>query len=171
MTKFIKSVVMVLVCALILPGYKSPAVERLGYTIVKDGDTIQIDKINIRLYGIDAPETKQLCYDSNSTPWKCGMAAKEFLNQLINEQEVKCTVHRIDIYKREVATCYVDDIDINKAMVENGYAVAYRYYSKQYSTDEIKAKKQFLGIWKTAFMEPEQWRRYNKHLQKMKKTS
>ena len=33
----------------------------VGIAEVIDGDTIRIDKKKIRLFGIDAPEKKQLC--------------------------------------------------------------------------------------------------------------
>ena len=36
-----------------------------GYAKVIDGDTIKINGNKIRLYGIDAPENKQIC----SKPW------------------------------------------------------------------------------------------------------
>ena len=32
-----------------------------GKALVVDGDTIKINEISIRLYGIDAPEKKQFC--------------------------------------------------------------------------------------------------------------
>ena len=75
---------------------------------------------------------------------------------------MSCKLQSIDLYKREVAICYVEDQDLNRLMVEKGYAVAYKQYSKKYVSNETLAKKRFAGIWNSSFMEPEQWRRYTK---------
>ena len=40
-----------------------------GKAIVVDGDTIKINKISIRLYGIDAPEKNQICSKILSVDW------------------------------------------------------------------------------------------------------
>ena len=48
---------------------------------------------------------------------------------------------------------------INKWLVKNGYAIAYKKYSKKYVPDEQYAKENKLGIWRGSFTEPEKWRR------------
>lgn len=88
--------------------------------------------------------------------------AKEFLVDLIGIRKVRCDVKAIDLYKREVAICYAGEDELNRIMVQKGLAVAYRQYSKRYVADELKAKKEFIGIWNSAFMMPDQWRRYQK---------
>ena len=47
-------------------------------------------------------------------------------------------------------------------MVRNGYAVAFRKYSKKYVSDEMIAKKNKLGLWKGTFEMPWKWRKENK---------
>ena len=49
-------------------------------------------------------------------------------------------------------------------MVRNGWAIAYRYYSKDYIVDEEYAYDNKLGIWKSEFVEPYTFRRQNKNL-------
>ena len=44
-------------------------------------------------------------------------------------------------------------------MVRNGYAVAYRRYSKDYIEDEEYAKKNKIGLWSGNFIHPEKWRK------------
>ena len=46
-------------------------------------------------------------------------------------------------------------------MVRNGYAVAYKRYSKKYINDEDYAKKNKLGLWQGSFINPEKWRKLN----------
>ena len=46
-------------------------------------------------------------------------------------------------------------------MVRQGYAVAYRRYSKQYLVDEEYAKENELGIWQGTFLSPEKCRKLN----------
>ena len=130
--------------------------------IVKDGDTIKIGSRNIRLFGIDAPELKQKCYYLNDESWDCGRQAAKFLQELIGEQMPSCEAKSIDLYKREVAICYIGNQELNKIMVEKGFAIAYKQYSKKYVSDENNARKSFAGIWNSSFMEPSQWRRYIK---------
>ena len=51
---------------------------------------------------------------------------------------------------------------MNKYMVGNGWAIAYRYYSTLFVEDEEMAKKNKLGIWQGQFTEPYLFRRKNK---------
>ena len=56
---------------------------------------------------------------------------------------------------------FLENLDLNKWMVRNGYAVAYRRYSKDYIEDEEYAKKNKIGIWEGNFLTPEKWRKAN----------
>ena len=49
--------------------------------------------------------------------------------------------------------------ELNKWMVRQGWAIAYRKYSTDYVDDETAAKNEKLGIWASRFIEPEKWRR------------
>ena len=51
-----------------------------------DGDSIHLGNIKYRLYGIDAPETKQKCKRKNKD-YFCGEEASKFLKFLIKEEE------------------------------------------------------------------------------------
>ena len=66
-----------------------------------------------------------------------------------------------DRYKRYLATCYKEKINLNKWMVRRGYAVAYKRYSKDYVRDENYARENKLGIWQGKFIRPEKWRKLN----------
>ncbi len=46
-----------------------------GVASVIDGDTIEVPAQRIRLHGIDAPESRQLCR-LDGKPWQCGKDAK-----------------------------------------------------------------------------------------------
>ena len=46
-------------------------------------------------------------------------------------------------------------------MVRNGYAVAYKRYSKDYMIDEEYARENKLGLWEGSFTMPENWRKLN----------
>ena len=64
-----------------------------------------------------------------------------------------------DKYKRFIAECFKGKTNINAWMVRNGYAVAYKKYSKKYVEFENQAKKRELGIWQGEFDMPWDWRR------------
>ena len=48
-------------------------------------------------------------------------------------------------------------------MVKNGWAIAYRYYSTDYILEEKYARENKLGIWKSEFLKPYQYRNINKN--------
>jgi len=139
-----------------------------GKAKVIDGDTIKINKKKIRLFGIDAPENKQVCKKiylsffifNFQKDYKCGEKSTLALFKKLKDKRVKCVLKESkDKYKRNIGICYVKNQDINKWLVKNGYALAYKRYSKKYVLDEQYAKKNKLGVWRGTFIEPEKWRR------------
>ena len=139
----------------------SSSFDFVGKVIVTDGDTVKSGSIRIRLHGIDAPETKQTCKKSNNTIYACGQRSTAYLKKLIKNNNVSCNQKDKDRYGRIIAVCYVDGKNLNATMVEEGWAIAYRYYSKDYIKEEEKAKKHSRGIWKGSFIEPYIWRKNN----------
>ncbi len=140
-----------------------------GFAKVVDGDTIKINSKKIRLYGIDAPEKKQKCkktyltisFMSFTKDYMCGKVSTQKLIKKINKQKLNCNILDVDRYKRLIGECFKRNINLNSWMVSNGYAVAYRKYSKKYVSDEINAKNNKLGIWQGKFEMPWDYRRKN----------
>ena len=87
--------------------------------------------------------------------------SKENLEAKVNGSKIKCITSSKDRYKRYLATCFKDKINLNQWMVRNGYAIAYRRYSKKYISDEDFAKQNKLGLWQGKFLNPEKWRKLN----------
>ena len=148
------------------------AEEISGTPKIIDGDTVHINNYKFRLEGIDAPEMRQQCKKESlkisSTigftfykDYSCGKVSKEKLITKIDTTEIKCISSSKDRYKRYIATCYKEKINLNQWMVRNGYAIAYRRYSKKYVPDEDFAKKNKLGLWQGKFIKPEKWRKLN----------
>ena len=125
---------------------------------ILDGDTIHIEKVKYRFHGIDAPEISQICKVNNKNI-KCGELSKQKLIEKIGNKKVNCKKVAIDRYKRVVAECYVNDESLSKYLVKNGYAFAYRRYSKKFVEDENFAKKKKLGLWSMDFQYPWDFRR------------
>ncbi len=125
-----------------------------------DGDTIHIGKNKIRLHGIDAPERNQKCFTSNNE-WDCGKESTNSLIGLINSRKVSCIILDQDRYKRDIGECYINNLNINKWMVQNGWALAYRYYSKKYVEVENLAKENNSGLWVGEFENPWDFRKKN----------
>ena len=132
-----------------------------GVPRITDGDTIKILDKRIRFHGIDTPEKKQICI-RNSKEYRCGQEATNALIKKINGKSVVCKVrNKLDRYRRYIGICFLGDINLNKWMVRNGYAVAYRRYSKDFIEDENYAKKNRIGLWSSSFIHPEKWRKLN----------
>jgi endonuclease YncB( thermonuclease family) len=140
---------------------KVVAGEISGVPSITDGDTIKILNKRIRFNGIDTPEKKQIC-SKNLKEYSCGQEATNVLIKKIDGNPVTCKVQdKLDRYKRYIGVCFLGEVDLNKWMVRNGYAVAYRRYSKDYIEDENYAKKNKIGLWSGYFIHPEKWRKLN----------
>ncbi len=128
-----------------------------GQPRVIDGDTLEVAGQRIRLHGIDAPESKQLCR-RDGEPWRCGKDATSALKAFLGSRPVSCEELDRDRYRRVVAKCVVDGVDIGEWMVSQGWAVAYYLYSYEYSRAEQRAKTARRGIWAGEFEKPWEWR-------------
>ena len=126
---------------------------------ISDGDTITVlDEQNkerkIRLSEIDAPERGQ--------PW--GDRSKQALSALVFGKSVSVQQTDTDRYGRVVARVFADGDDINRAMVRDGHAWAYREYLTDQTliATEARARQSRSGLWSMSDAEtvpPWQWRR------------
>jgi endonuclease YncB( thermonuclease family) len=123
-----------------------------------DGDSFKAGDIEIRLYGIDAPEYRQTCRDKSGTAQACGKLARDALSKLIGTRNITCTTMDRDRYGRQVSACRDGSIDINREMVRQGWAIAYRRHALEYVSAEREAKTAGRGIWAWSFEKPEDYR-------------
>ncbi len=86
----------------------------VGQASVVDGDTLEIHGTRIRLWGIDAPESGQLCRDADSDLYQCGAKAANDLDTFIARRPVDCTPVAEDQYGWTVATCSVGGADLGE---------------------------------------------------------
>src|SRR6516225_2766413 len=93
---------------LMLLSLSGPAIadDLIGQASIIDGDTLEIHGTRIRLWGIDAPESSQLCRDEDSSQYRCGAQAANDLDAYIARRPVNCMPVNLDRYGRTVATCW-----------------------------------------------------------------
>jgi len=91
--------------------YRNEPLSNARQATVIDGDTIEIHQQRIRLSGIDALESDQLCRGDNSLPYRCGAKAANELDRLIAGRPVTCIDIGERTDKRVVAICSVGGFD------------------------------------------------------------
>ena len=122
-----------------------------------DGDSLARGDERLRLMGIDAPELDQTCRRGPEI-WRCGEAAKRALAELMAPPGAVCKGSRRDKYRRLLVTCQQGGRDLNRIMVETGYAVAFGAYEQE----EASARARHMGLWSGEFQRPGDWRRAHK---------
>ena len=147
----IRSVCLGIVAAIF--GITSSVADMIGQASVVDGDTIEIHGERVRLFGIDAPESAQLC-TASGREYRCGQQAAFALADRIGQNTVRCEPHDRDRYGRTVAVCYVGGEDLDAWMVRQGWALAYRKYSSAYVGDEDDARNAHRGSRQGEFQVP-----------------
>ena len=132
-----------------------------GKASVIDGDSLKVDGKEVRLFGIDAPEYAQTCFDSNNSEYSCGKISRFFLIKLVSKKNVECLYAQKDKYDRFLSKCTIEGISINEALIKNGMAVIYDFTEADDKMIELEksAKEQKLGIWKGAFQLPKEYRK------------
>jgi endonuclease YncB( thermonuclease family) len=141
----------------------APAVAQdiVGRASVIDGDTVEIHGTRIRLFAIDAVESRQSCTTFQGQRWPCGREAAFALADHIAGKTVTCQPIDQDRYGRIVARCYIDDQDIAAWSVAHGWSLAWSRYSTEYLPLQRSAKSLGLGIWSGTFEDPKSLRRTN----------
>jgi endonuclease YncB( thermonuclease family) len=147
--------IVVLFLSMIVPA---AAFETRGVPQIVDADTVYIGHTKIRLQGVDAPEMDQICMDGAGKRWECGIAARSSLEKHSAGRPWRCVTSREDRFGRDLATCFIDNESVNSWLVRQGWALAFRRYSKTYVADEEKAQTTVNGLWRGAFVAPWDWR-------------
>lgn len=137
----------------------SHTTDMIGRVSVVDGDTLEMRGERIRLWGIDAFESSQLC-DRPSGKYRCGQVGANALDAWLAGQVVTCKpVGRPDRYGRTVARCSLEDQDLGAWLVENGHALDYARYSQgRYVREQSRAQSTRRGAWAGEFEAPWDWR-------------
>jgi micrococcal nuclease len=127
---------------------------------VYDGDTVLLatreeSRLKVRLYGIDAPETRKP--DRPGQPY--GDISRRTLMYKIMGRRIAAEIVDIDQYKRAVAVIRYEGRDINREMVAEGMAWAYRQYlqgpyESEYINSENRARSRRAGIWRESNPQP-----------------
>ncbi len=135
---------------------------------VYDGDTLLLvtreeSRLKVRLYGVDAPETPKP--DTPGQPF--GAVAKRTLMYKIMGRQVTAEIVDIDQYKRAVAVIRYGGRDINREMVAEGLAWAYRQYlqgtyASEYIDAESRARSRRAGLWRDPNPQPPWEFRHNR---------
>jgi len=97
-------------------------------THVRDGDTIEVGKIPIRLNVVSAPELDE----------PLGQQSKKFMRGLVDGKSLRCELSGKKTYDRLVGTCYLGGQDIGVAVIAAGLALdCPRYSGGRYSEHEV----------------------------------
>jgi endonuclease YncB( thermonuclease family) len=153
--------VRLLFCALGFAPLAGPASAEFIYgdARVVDGDTLVVDDMTIRLFGIDAPEGRQVCAAAGGSTWDCGAAAADRLRELAGLGPVACDGNELDDYGRTLAVCDAyDGTPINATLVSEGLAWAFVRYSGQFVVEEAQARSAGLGVWQAPTQPPWEYR-------------
>ncbi|HQR90312.1 MAG TPA: thermonuclease family protein [Caulobacter sp.] len=113
-----------------------------GPARVVDGDTFSVGAERVRLWGVDAPEGRQVCQNDQGQGYACGDVARDQLVGLIGGRAVRCEVRDRDPYGRAVARCLAGATDLGEAMVRAGWAVDDIQFSRgAYASAEVEARR------------------------------
>jgi micrococcal nuclease len=122
--------------------YIAPNIGICHVNRVIDGDTLECNKLKIRLCGVDSPEKSQ----------PLGTEATNKLTQLTLNQNVRLVISGIDIYNRLLAEVWLNSRLLNAELVQASLAYTYGSCPTQ-KTVLINAEKSVIankfGVWKS----------------------
>ena len=123
---------------LITPGIAVEPSSLAGtVTHVRDGDTIEVGEVPIRLNGVSAPELDE----------PLGPQSKKFMRELVLGQLVRCELNGQKTYDRFVGTCYLGDKDIGASVIEAGLALdCPRYSGGRYADHELVTAREQIKL-------------------------
>lgn len=126
---------------------------------VIDADTLHLDGVRVRLHGVQAPERSDYCQRAEQAAFRCDVVGRDFVIRL-SADGLTCEPLDTDRYGRTVARCVTaGGRDISRALVQAGYALAYRRFSHDYVADENVARQAGAGWWSCSVGAPGSWER------------
>ena len=121
---------------------------------ITDGDTLKQGGVTYRLWGIDAPEAKQVCPNG----WPAGSLATTRLKAPTAGRAVVCQEKDRDRCGRIVVICRASGEDLGAILVREGLAWAFVRYSSAYVGQAAKAKTDRLGVQRSWVRAALKWR-------------
>jgi endonuclease YncB( thermonuclease family) len=134
-----------LLLVLLTASQPALAADLLGQVVgIADGDTLTLltperQQVKVRLYGIDAPESRQ--------PY--GTRAQQELSALAFRKSVRVVVEDTDRYGRKVGRVWAGTVDVNAELVRRGAAWVYRQYNRDPALPRLEqeARQARRGLW------------------------
>jgi len=125
--KLLRLICLVLFAA--FPALADPTTLTGTVTKVRDGDTIEVGKVPIRLNGVSAPEINE----------PLGSQSKAFMTDLVMGKRVRCELDGSKTHDRFVGICFLDGQDIGATVIGNGLALdCPRYSGGRYAEYEVE---------------------------------
>ena len=124
---------------------ESPTGTITGKAYVTDGDGIRVDRQEVRLAGLDAPEWDQRAKHRDGYWFNHGKRVKSALIQEIGGKHVRVSVEGTDRFGRLLGTVTHEGRDIGEWLVREGHAIA--AYSDRYVRVEREAREARRGMW------------------------
>ncbi len=144
------------------PWRAASAADVTGVPRIVSADRVQIGNARIRLSSIEAPSPDQLCLDANGKRWTCGISARDELARHVGAQSWTCHITGTNRFGRSLAQCTVEGEDIQRWLVQNGWALSFIRQPHAYDGDEQAARTAKAGLWAGAFIAPSAWRIRNR---------
>ena len=114
----------------------------------------------ISLYGVSLPAPSQVCEDDD-IPWPCGAIAWQALDQHLLNGKLDCVYVPLLGSSGGItltAECWVGERNLNRWLVESGWALTVSDTESVYHADERLAQRNNLGLWRGGFIPPDTWR-------------
>lgn len=142
----------------LLPDMAEAGEKISGPPTILEGDVVEIGGRKLRLYGIDAPDTGQMC-QGPKREHNCGRIATTGLMDLTaGLTSITCEVLGTGYGGQTIARCRdPQGFDLSRQMIYTGWAFATPAASLEFHQLQEKSQQARRGMWKWQVMRPWRW--------------
>ena len=126
-----------------------------------DNDLLRIGDQLISLYGVSLPANRVSCVKTVMYSWPCGTIAWQALDQHLLNSKLDCVYLPLlgsSGGTTLTAECWIGEQNLNRWLVETGWALTVGDAGSIYHADERLAQQNNLGLWRGGFIPPGTWR-------------